>query len=71
MDSKIVNCTCGERIGVITEDGFMIGNLIFESFNAYCTRCEKYLDYEDFEMEISKIRDDLTGRDVESVIFEF
>jgi hypothetical protein len=50
MDCKIVNCKCGEKIGVITEDGFMIGNQIFESFHCWCPNCDLYLDYEDFEL---------------------
>jgi hypothetical protein len=67
MDCKIVNCKCGEKIGVITEDGFMIGNFIFESFNAYCPTCERYLVYEDFELEIFETQNELGTK----IIFEF
>ena len=52
MDCKIARCKCGELIGVATENGFVMGNNIFESFHTYCPSCDNYWDYDEFELQI-------------------
>lgn len=41
MKSEIINCECGEFIGIKTDRGFMIGDLIVKELKGICGQCGK------------------------------
>jgi hypothetical protein len=51
MEPKIVNCECGEFIGVQTDKGILIENIIAIELSSKCNNCERWIDYNGFESE--------------------
>ena len=39
MKSKIINCKCGEFIGIETDNGLLVENIIVKELKGVCGKC--------------------------------
>jgi len=47
---KIITCECGEFVGIRTDKGFIIGNMLFEFFKCKCPTCGKIRILSSYEL---------------------
>ena len=56
MDKRIIStpatiiCDCGEFVGIRTDKGFIIGNMLFEFFKCKCPTCGKIRILSSYEL---------------------
>jgi hypothetical protein len=62
MESKIVRCECGKKLGVHANHWFMMENLFLSSFKGLCPQCESVLMWENEKLIIVGKEKEENGR---------